>query len=798
LQPDINESHLGILLGSQLPEIKAVLSAFINAANELLAHTVFVLDDYHLIEDKDTHDAMGFIIDHLPRTLHFILASRREPPLPLARYRARHQLMEIGPRELHFTHNETKEFLNWSMGLELSPEEVASLHDGTEGWAAGLQLAALSIRRNLGEERKVSVSGRQRFIADYLAMDVLDKLRTEMKDFLLQTSILDHLSGPLCDTVTGQKKGQVMLERLERENLFITSLDDRREWYRYHSLFADFLRGELSRRYPQKVAELHCRAAGWFLGYDMPDQAFHHAVAGKDTGLVFEIFVKYLGAKLAGGEIQVIASWIESIPHQWYNNYPDFGIARIAFWMVKGDFEAMINGIDSVEHELSLVESGDKRARLARVKAVRCYIACFQNNLDQAEAYADQALRDLPEEDVGFRPSIFGALGDTYRRNGLWEKAKECYLKGFEFTHAPQIRVQSAHMFGALADLELRQGHLRSAAGYWEKALHSIQERENWGRLPLPVIGWVYIRKGEILYEWNRLADAWDHISRGLKRAELGGDVRSLIAGYVNAARLKLAEGEIETAEVFLERARPLQERASFSDWISQFERAQLELWLAQDRLSTAANWSDEMVQNAIFDDRPESMVTHLAMARVLIIKGDDQSLARALTLLKGLLETAGQQGQKGVLIEALALQAMADWQRGERAGAMTHLEHALRLAELESYVRLFVDLGFPMARILQEASTRKVMPDYVNRLLAAFGSGMALPTSKRLPEPLTAREQEVLKLLAAGLTNPEIANKLVISPETVKKHTGNIYGKLGAGNRTEAAAMARELDLLE
>jgi LuxR family maltose regulon positive regulatory protein len=426
-------------------------------------------------------------------------------------------------------------------------------------------------------------------------------------------------------------------------------------------------------------------------------------------------------------------------------------------------------------------------------------MACFQNDLDRAESYAGQALKDLPKEDTSFRFGIYGALGDTYRRQGLWLKARESYQKGLDIAHAPEVGVQSAHLFGALADLELRQGRLQSAASYWRKALSAIREQENWGRIPLPVIGWVYIRMGEILYEWNQLAEAWDHVSRGLKRAELGGDVRSLIAGYVIAARLKLTTGDIELAEEYIERARPLEEQASFPDWTSQFERSQLELWLAQDRLRTAVNWSDEMSRSSVLADRTERVETQLAMARVLIVKGDDQALERALALLKSLVEMTGGQGQNGLLIEALSLQAMADWRRGERAGSLISLEHALRLAEPEGYIRLFADLGLPMAQLLQEARSRGVMTDYVDGLLAAFNTDLSFLTSSEvaLPEPLTDREQEVLELLAAGLTNREIAEDLIISPETVKKHTGNIYGKLGASNRTQAVARARELNLL-
>ncbi|HEY3475652.1 MAG TPA: LuxR C-terminal-related transcriptional regulator, partial [Anaerolineales bacterium] len=599
--------------------------------------------------------------------------------------------------------------------------------------------------------------------------------------------------------ITTQKNGQAMLESLERENLFIVPMDERREWYRYHNLFANFLRGELARRYHDEIRELHRRAGEWYLGHEFPEEAFQHAVASEDAGLAFEIFVKYLGAKITGGEIKVVTGWIDSLPQKWYSAHPELGLARAAWMIATGAFADAVSSIDEIEHKLSLAEISDRNVQLARANAIRCFIACFQNDLDGAESYAGQALTGLPERDISFRFGIYGALGDTYRRKGLWRQAKESYQKGLDFAHAPEVGVQSAHLFGALADLELRQGHLQSAASYWRKALSAIRDQENWGRIPLPVIGWVYIRMGEILYEWNQVADAWDHVSRGLKRAELGGDVRSLIAGYVIAARLKLTTGDIERAEEYIERARPLEEQASFPDWTSQFERIQLDLWLAQDRLRAAVNWSDEMSRSPALGDRTERVVTQLAMARVLIIKGDGPSLERALALLKSLVEKTGGQGQNGLLIEALSLQAMAGWQRGEHAGALISVEHALRLAEPEGYVRLFADLGLPMAQLLQEARSRGVMPEYVGDVLAAFNMDLSVLPSWEvaLPEPLTDREQEVLDLLAAGLTNREIAEDLIISPETVKKHTGNIYRKLGASNRTQAVARARELNLL-
>jgi LuxR family maltose regulon positive regulatory protein len=405
----------------------------------------------------------------------------------------------------------------------------------------------------------------------------------------------------------------------------------------------------------------------------------------------------------------------------------------------------------------------------------------------------------LPHADHTFRAAIHHALGDTYRRNGRWQEARVSYLSVLDFVHEPAFRIRSVHVFGALADLELQKGRLRDSAAYWSKALAIIRERETWGSLPLPLIGWVYIRMSEIVYEWNDLEQARMYISQGLERAELGGDVRAMIAGELFAGRLVLTAGDTAAADACLERARPLLENAPFPDWNGRFERLQLECWLAQDRLRAAVYWADEQQRDDAHAGGPESEAAQLAMARALIAKGDAPALERALALLQRLLAAAEEAGRAGITIEALALHALAHWSSGERAQALTSLERALRLAEPEGYVRLFADLGLPMARLLQEARVRAVLPEYVEQLLAACGGGPAFAAhaAAPLPEPLTPREQEVLRLIAAGLTNREIAASLVVSSETVKKHTSSIYGKLGVGNRTEAAARARELDLL-
>ena len=800
IQPDIRASPLGLLLGGSAPDHKEVLTAFVSVANDRSDHLVFVLDDYYLIHEPSIQQAITFLMDHLPPTIHLVMAGRAEPNVPLARYRARDEMLEFRVEKLQFLQHETADFLNEMMGLDLSDDQLVDLQTQLEGWIAGLQLMALTLRHHPKSVDQLMVTGKHRFIADYLSEDVLAHLPENTKEFLLLTSILNRLCASLCDAVTAREGGQEMLQLLERENLFLLPLDDNREWFRYHPIFADFLQEELNRRHPDQIAALHGRAAQWYLAHDLPEQSLQHAIAGADADTAIQVFDEYLNVKLNSGEPGVVKRWLELLPEPWLVDYPVFGLARAGLFAYTGSLEDCLRTIDEVERKLAPVESEQARGQLGKVSAVRCAIACIQNDVAQAETYANRALHDLVGKDNPFFHLVYGALGDAYRRNGRWQEARQCYLNALNLLYGPAYRFHSVHAFGALADLELRQGRLRAAATYWRKALAGIEDQTNWGSFPLPLIGWVHIRMAEILYEWNQLVEVGDYLFRGLERAELGGDVRTMIAGYLLATRLELTAGDRAAAGEYLERLNPLVENSSFSDWTSRFERLQLEFWLAQDQLRAAVNWADERLQSDALETQAEPEESQMAIARVLIVRGEVPSLQQALTLLRRLLTAAEAEGRDGIIVEGLALQALTHWRRGEQTIAMTSLERALRLAEPEGYVRLFVDLGLPMAWLLQEAQSRNVMRDYVEAILAAFGGDLvsAPSTHEVLPEPLTSREQQVLKLIAAGLTNREIAEQFVISPETVKKHAANICAKLGVSNRTEAAARARELGLLD
>lgn len=802
VQPGLMDSPLGLLLGDMMPDSEAVLAAFINEGQAREEHLAFVLDDYHLITQPTIHEALAFLLDHLPPSLHFVLACRAEPPLPVARYRARQQLFELGPDDLDFSAAETAAFLNEHMALALSDEDVARLHEQCDGWVAGLQLAALGLRRRDADDAPVTVSGRQRFIADYLAQDVLARQEAPIRSFLLRTSILQRLSGPLCGAVTDGEGSQQMLERLERDNLFLESLDDNRRWFRYHRLFAEFLQEEARRELANELAELHRRAALWHLEQDLPRQAFDHAVASEDLDLVIRVSERYFFVKLHSGEFKLLKEWLDALPEAWYEAYPAFWLARAGVLAFSGEVETSLRCVEQAEAQLAPVETEQQRWQLGRATAVRCFMACFRGDLPQAEDYANKALAELSDEDLTFRADTYQALGDAYRRHGRWEDAEASYRQVLELAAAPTFRELSIHAYGALADLELRQGRLRNAAAYWRKSLQAIEAPESWGRVPLAASGWAHVRLAEILYEWNELAEAEAHLARGMQRAELGGDLRAQIAAFLLWARLHLTRGEFPAAGDALDEARSLLEGTPFEVWHRRWERLQLELWLAEDRLRAALHWADEaaeaLASDPHADPRSGDFSRRLALCRVLIVKSDHDSLQRASSQLRPLLQAAAEQGRLGLQIETQALQALAHWRRGDRAGALTALERALRLAQTEGYARLFVDLGLPMARLLQEAQARDVLPETVKPLLDVFGD-VSPPGAEAvtLTEPLTPREQDVLELLAAGLTNREIGEQLVISPQTVKKHAGNIYGKLDVGNRTEAVARARELNLL-
>ena len=414
----------------------------------------------------------------------------------------------------------------------------------------------------------------------------------------------------------------------------------------------------------------------------------------------------------------------------------------------------------------------------------------------KAEAYAATALRDLDAGDVTYRANTHHALADTYRRHGRWSEARSHYLQVLDFPTDPAFTTRSAHVYGALADLELRQGRLRSAASYWQKEIVTIRDQVNWGKLPAPIIGWAFIRHGELLYEWNQLDEAKGELERGLERAELGGDTRAMIAGYLLASRLRLAAEDSDGATDYLEQAATLVERARYPEWLSRVDRMQALLFVHRNDAAAGLNWCHQVGFGDALQDRPDSQEAFLGLAQLLIQFGGDAERPRARKVLADLLRLAEVEGRRGIQVEALALDAIERQSAGHQSEALISFDKALRLAEPEWPVRLLVDLGPPVRRLLQSAAQRGALTEYGSLLLAASTQATRLPGDPMV-ESLSDRELEILRLVAAGLTNREVGDRLYIADETVKKHLANIYGKLQVHRRIEAAVRARELGLL-
>jgi LuxR family maltose regulon positive regulatory protein len=799
-QPALERQPLGRLLEDQGPSIESLLPAFVQAAAKQGQPLAFVVDNCQHIQSQAAWDALAFLVEHSPPQVTWALAGRATSGLPLGRYRAEQRLLEIGSADLSFSLDECRDYLTGRMGLDLRQADLESLHKRLEGWPAGIALAAAVLTRQPEERAILSISGDHHYIADYLSEEVFTGLPEPTQAFLLQTSILDHLSGELCDAVTQGQGAQRMLEEIERDQLFLLPVDPQRRWFRYHSVLADFLRTRLEREHPEMVSELQRRASAWYAERDVAEQALFHAVAAGDVGQTVAILERHFVIKILRGEIATAARWLQSVPRDWVLEQPALQIAQAALHLIQGDFERGTQWLARISERTDMDQEEDQDAHIhGQLTSLQCAFACMQGDLEAAERFAEQSLASLAVADNSFRLSVHLALGDTYRRFGRWPAAEQSYRQALSLADRdPLLDFGRAHGFGAMADLALRKGRLKEAVAHWDKAMNAIEQPENWGSLPLPLSGWVYVRRAEIAYEHNDLDIARKYLVEGLERGKAGQDARTQLAGNLLGARLALAERQVAAAWERLEAARPWVDQAPYSDWTARFQRTQVELWLAECKQRVAVVWAEEMLQRKELEKRPDSQQAQLAVAQALIASPDRRSLAELKGLLRGLNSNAEEQEQIGIQIETGLMLSCLEWSLGDKAAAMRVIEPVLRLSQSQGYLRVFLDLGLPCARLLQEARARDVMPAYVGGLLSAFEGLMAAGGTQPggLPEPLTPREIEVLKLIMAGLTNPEIAGQLVISAETVKKHAGNIYAKLGVKNRTEAAAKARQIDL--
>ena len=775
------------LLGSpQPPQPEALLTALINDVVAASRPCVLVLDDYHVIHTLPIHQQLAFLLGHQPPQTHVVICTREDPPLPLSRLRASGQVNEIRQADLAFTPEEAAAFLQQTMRLNLNDEDVGVLQTRTEGWIAGLQLAALSLRGSEDTHAFVrSFGGSHRFVLDYLIDEVLQRQPAEVQDFLLQTAVLDRLSAPLCDAVTGRQDGQRLLQVLDQANLFVVSLDTSRQWYRYHRLFAELLRHRLARQGAVDARVLHRRASEWFAAHGFPADAVRHALAAEDWERAADLIYAQCSSLLSRGEVATLMRWIGSLPQEVVRAHAKLSYEYSWALILSGQNEAAESCLQVAEQAAQ-----DDLVLQGRIAVARGQIALRRGNVPSAIEWSRRALSLLPKDDVNTRSIVGTTLGMSHWYLGQLQEAREALSGASAAALQAGNRHAAAYAQSFVGRIEAAQGRLSLAVEHYRQGIELGGEQ--------PPSAMSYIGLGGIHYEQNNLAQAEQAVQRGIELSEQGGALDILLSGQASLALIHLAQGSAAVALQILEAA---QQRASqvAPDAVihALLAACHVRVALAVGDLGIAQRQAERL------GERPDGLLFYpllrLTPVRLILAQGRKAVAAERLATLYALASRAGW--QYGAL-EVRVLQALAASNLSE---ALAFLAEALSKAEPEGFVRIFLDKGEPLASLLREAATHDIMPGYTSRLLAARTRPGRMSVSAEgvarrdqpLPERLSDRELEVLRLLAAGQTNDEVAEALFISLNTVKTHLKNIYAKLGASSRREAVAKATELRLL-
>ncbi len=827
LQPGSGKTALALLDSPQAPPIEATLTTLLNELVGLPTDAMLVLDDYHPIESPAIHGALTFLIDHLPPRVHLVIATRADPPLALSRLRARGELNEVRASDLRFTSEEAATFLNQVMGLELSAQDIAELEKRTEGWVAGLQMAALAVTgRDDVAGFVAAFTGSNRHVVDYLAEEVLGRQPEELRTFLLRTSVLDRMCAPLCDAVTGHTDGQTTLEHLEHANLFVIPLDDKRRWYRYHHLFADVLRQRLHQGHPDLIPPLHKRASGWFEEDGLVPEAIHHALAAQDWERAINL-VEAIGMTVVlSQQGQTLLGWIDEIPEELVRDRPVLCTIHALALVFSNRPDAAETRLREAERCVRENPTTDEaRTILGRAAVIRAAIARFSGDLQRCVAMGRRALELLPETEATAleRASAMTNAALAYQVSGDVTLANERLLEeAIASFRASGALIPLLNCINHLARMRTLQGRLQAAAATHEEAASVASGR--YGSRDLVNSAAYYVGLGDIHREWNDLDSAESHLSRGTDLVAGAMMVEADVVAHsrLSLAHLQQARGRSADAFVTLEEFATLARQRDFVPrLVARGEAGQARLALMKDDLSAAVRWAEASELGAGDEPDYSREEEYLTLVRVLIAQGrlDPMSsyLDDALGLLDRLFKIAEGGGRMGSVIEILALRALALQAQHESSEALAALEQSLLLAQPEGYVRIFVEEGVPMAALLSELlkarskgprdAQQPPLLDYVRLLLAVFESphtstdpaapsGSAAGQDQPLLDPPTAREQEVLVLIAEGLSNREIAARLFIEVGTVKGYIHSLLRKLEVDNRTKAVARARELHL--
>jgi LuxR family transcriptional regulator, maltose regulon positive regulatory protein len=818
--PGIGDTLFGLLQSPEPPAMQLILTMLINALLTYPGRILLILDDYHVITTPSIHEGLTFLLDHLPPQLHVILASRSDPPLPLSRLRSSGQLSELRADELCFTLDETVAFLKMAIDQHFPEETALLLEQSTEGWIAGLQLIALSLKGRANNIAFINTfTGSHRYILDYLSQEVLHQQPEAIQRFLLQTSILERLSGPLCDAVTGQRNSQEVLEQLEQANLFIVPLDDERGWYRYHHLFNDVLRRHLQQTSPEQIPTLHCRASAWYEQRGFIPEAVGHALAVASYEQAAQLMEQVANRMLLHGERSTLRQWIQSLPAEYLPHHPRLCITYAVLQAYNLQLDAAEPYLQMAEAHLQNLPgretTSEAEEMLGEIDGIRAELAArLQGDYIRAIALSHQALARIPRENVFQRANINLNLGFAYIYTG--GPAQQALMEAAKLSQATGNLHGVLYAYHYQARLHINQGKLHEAYSDCQRALQLVKDHPAQKRSEH-----IYITLGDILREWNMLDAATQALKKGIECCEQIGDMGLMGIGCIYLARVKQALGAQDEALLLMQQSEQITQNRKFTGVRNNLLPYYARLWLAQGTLDLAARWAQEHRQ------QDTSLLTHqlaldsLTVVRVLLALSrsgkalpDRDVLAEALRLVQQIQQAALADGRHSYAIEAFLLQALVLQEQGKLQEAQKVLQQALTRAEPEGYIRLFVDEGAPMAALLQQVGEKGIASAYTSTLLKALGieenaqqgGKMSSPPPRPLAnsseeadllEPLSERELEVLHLIAEGRSNEEIARALCVSIGTVKTHLRHIYDKLDVHTRTQATARGRKFHLL-
>jgi LuxR family maltose regulon positive regulatory protein len=814
ISPNLGAQLLEVLQSPQPPPPEFILTTLLNEIITIPGSFILVLDDYHMIDSRVVDNALTFLLEHLPPQMHLVITTREDPDLPLARLRARGQLTELRASDLRFTFAEAAEFLNQVMGLKISEENITALETRTEGWIAGLQLAALSMQGQQDTASFIdSFTGSHHFVMDYLVEEVLQRQPDIVQKFLLYTSILDRLCGPLCDAVIGTledwstsmssdqrfdilafRHSSEILEYLERTNLFIIPLDNERRWYRYHHLFADLLRQRLPHSIASTIAdaegriqELHIRASQWYEENGLQLEAFQHAAAANDIERAERLAQgKGIPLHFSGGATPIL-NWLESLPKTVLDARPSLWWRHASLLLINGQTAGVAEKLQAAESALADKLQGaepDEATRnlMGQIAAAKATLALTRYDIDTMLSQSRRALEYLDPKNLSTRASANWTLGYAYTLQGDRDAARRAFMESISLSQSAGAMFTLILATIGLANIQEVDNELYQSAETCRRILEWVGDR------PQQIIGEVHLGLARILYEWNDLDAAERHARQSLiLTRQYENVIDRFVFGEIFLARLNLARGEIAEASAILAKVDQSVRQRNFMHRMPEVAAAQVLTLLRQGNVAVAGQLA-------------QTYNLPLSQARVHLARGEASEALAVLEQYRELLEANGWKDER---LKAMILQAIAQHTQGQKDKALETLTEALTLAEPAGFIRIFVDEGLPMAELLSEAGAQEIMPDYTGKLLAAFEAEKQKnpppPALSALPfvEPLSQRELEVLQLIAQGLSNQEISAQLFLALDTVKGHNRRIFDKLQVQRRTEAIARARELGLL-